>query len=365
MNGRTRVLIVDDSAVARRVLTRIVSSDPGLEVIGTAQDPYIAAEKMRLELPDVIMLDIEMPRMDGLTFLKKIMDQHPVPVVICSSLSGRGAETAMRALEYGAAEVIQKPGGKEAFLEEAQVRICDSIKAAAMAGINNQNMPLAECPGAAPETAPVCPRPVRSFAGPPAFTGLTGKPLTGKIIAVGASTGGTEAIRIFLESIPPDGPAIVIVQHMPEGFTAAFANRLDRLCAISVKEAEDGDPVLRGRALIAPGNHHMLLKSSGAGYYVSVRQGPLVCRHRPSVDVLFNSAAQYAGKRTIGVIMTGMGNDGAKGMLAMKGAGAYTVAQDEPTSVVFGMPREAIKLGGVNKVLPLWAIAPHVVNLAG
>ncbi|MDA8155845.1 MAG: chemotaxis response regulator protein-glutamate methylesterase [Actinomycetota bacterium] len=353
MTGAIRVLIVDDSAVARRVLTQIISSDPGLQVIATAPDPFIAAEKIRWELPDVILLDVEMPRMDGITFLRKIMTQHPMPVVICSSLSDRGAQTAMNALGYGAVEVIQKPGGREELLQEAQVRICDAIRAAAIAG---PGIAGPELPGEIAKTEnSSASRPGRNF-----FPGLTGN-----IVVAGASTGGTEAIRVFLEAIPPDGPAIVIVQHMPERFTEAFANRLDRLCRISVREARDGDALVRGQALIAPGNRHVLLKKGGAGYYVAVRHGPLVCRHRPSVDVLFNSAAQYAGKKVIGVIMTGMGNDGAKGMLAMKEAGAYTIAQDEATSVVFGMPGEAIKLGGAQKVLPLGLIAPHVLTMAG
>jgi two-component system chemotaxis response regulator CheB len=349
---KIKVLVVDDSAVVRQALSQILSSDSGIEVVGTAADPFIAAEKMRLIAPDVIMLDIEMPRMDGITFLHKIMSQHPIPVVVCSSLTEAGAETTLRALEYGAVEIILKPrlGAKE-FLNESKVRICDAVRAASMARV---------------KAVPVRPHEVLpKLSADVMIPGPTTRAMirtTEKVVVVGASTGGTEALRAFLEAMPLDAPGIVIVQHMPENFTAAFAKRLDGLCRVSVKEAENNDTVIRGHALIAPGNRHTLLKRSGARYYVEVKDGPLVCRHRPSVDVLFRSAARYAGENAVGVIMTGMGDDGAKGMFEMKTAGAYTIAQDEATSVVFGMPNEAIKRGAVDKIAPLSAIAREVLR---
>jgi two-component system chemotaxis response regulator CheB len=352
MGKKIRVLVVDDSAVVRQTLSEILSSDPAMEVMAAVADPFLAADRIRLEVPDVIMLDIEMPRMDGLTFLHKIMSQHPIPVVICSSLATKGAETTLRALEYGAMEIIQKPRlGTKQFLEESKIRICDAVRAAAMARV--RPVPAVPFRAIPKNTADaVIPKPrARAMI-----------QTTEKVVVVGASTGGTEALRVFLEAMPPDAPGVVIVQHMPEHFTAAFAKRLDGICRISVKEAEDADTVIRGRAVIAPGNRHVLLKRSGARYYVEVKDGPLVCRHRPSVDVLFRSAARYAGKNAVGVIMTGMGDDGAKGMLEMKNAGAYTIAQDERTSVVFGMPQEAIKLGGVDRVLPIDAIAGEVIR---
>ncbi len=352
MGKKIRVLVVDDSAVVRRALSEILSSDPAMEVMAAAADPYVAAEKIRHEVPDVITLDIEMPGMDGLTFLHRIMSRHPIPVVICSSLTIEGAETTLRAIEYGAVEIIQKPRfGTKQLLEESRVRIRDAVRAAAMARV--KPIPAGAFRSVPKNTADaVIPRP---SAGAMILT-------TEKVVVAGASTGGTEALRVFLEAMPPDSPGVVIVQHMPERFTAAFARRLDGICGISVKEAETNDTVIRGRALIAPGNRHVLLKRSGTRYYVEVRDGPLVCRHRPSVDVLFRSAARYAGKNAIGIIMTGMGDDGARGMLEMKNAGGYTVAQDEETSVVFGMPHEAIKLGGVERVLPLGAIAGEVIR---
>ena len=355
MEKKIEVLIVDDSAVVRRTLSEILSSDPEIEVIATAPDPFIAAEKIRKVLPDVIMLDIEMPRMDGITFLHKIMTQHPIPVVICSSLTDRGAETTLKALEYGAVEIIQKPRlGTKQFLEESRIRICDAVRAAS-------RVRLRAIPAKSYEVLPKLTADA-VIAKPTARAMIQ---TTEKVVVVGASTGGTEALRIFLEAMPLDAPGIVIVQHMPEHFTAAFAKRLDGLCRVTVKEAEDNDTVIRGRALIAPGNRHTLLKRSGARYFVEVKDGPLVCRHRPSVDVLFRSAARYAGKNAIGVIMTGMGDDGAKGLLEMKNAGAYTIAQDEHTCVVFGMPNEAIKLKAVDKVLPLEAIAGEILKNSG
>ncbi|MGA8530706.1 MAG: chemotaxis response regulator protein-glutamate methylesterase [Acidobacteriaceae bacterium] len=351
-DSKIRVLIVDDSAVVRQTLAALLSSDAEIEVTGTAGDPYAAAEKIAEQLPDVITLDIEMPRMDGVTFLRKIMAQHPIPVVICSSLAEEGTASALQALEAGAVEIVTKPRlGVRQFLEESRTAICEAVKAAASARVR----PLRAVHRVEPKlTADAMLAPATSAM---ART-------TEKVVVVGASTGGTEALKTLLEALPPDTAGIVIVQHMPELFTRAFANRLDGLCAITVKEAETGDTVLRGRALIAPGNHHLLLQRSGARYYVEVRDGPLVCRHRPSVDVLFRSAARYAGPNAVGVIMTGMGDDGARGMLEMKQAGATTIAQDEATSVVFGMPKEAIKLNGVDKVLALEAIAGAILSCA-
>jgi two-component system, chemotaxis family, protein-glutamate methylesterase/glutaminase len=348
---RIRVLIVDDSALVRRTLSEILSSDPEIEVIGTASDPFVAAERMREQAPDVITLDIEMPRMDGLTFLRKIMSQHPVPVVICSSLAEEGAETTLKALEYGAVEIVTKPRlGTRQFLEESRVMLTNAVKAAAGARLRVNT---------AREVQPK----LTADAVLPPPTGAMLK-TTEKVVMIGASTGGTEALRTLLEVLPEDSAGIVIVQHMPEVFTRAFADRLNTLCHITVKEAESNDTVLRGRALIAPGNRHLLVKRSGARYYVEVKDAPLVSRHRPSVDVLFRSAAHYAGPNAVGVILTGMGDDGARGMLEMKQAGAYTIAQDEATSVVFGMPNEAIKRGAVDEILPLQSIARSVLARA-
>jgi two-component system chemotaxis response regulator CheB len=350
---KIRVLIVDDSSVVRQTLSELLSSDHSIEVMGTAGDPFIAAERIANEIPDVITLDVEMPKMDGITFLQKIMSQHPIPIVICSSLTENGSDTAIKALEYGAVDIITKPKlGTKQFLEESRIHICDVVKAAAKANIKKYVRSKID----------VQPK-LSADAVIPKVTSKAMLQTTEKVVVVGASTGGTEALRTFLEAFPLDTPGIVIVQHMPENFTTAFARRLDGLCKISVKEAEDGDTVIRGRALIAPGNYHLLLKRSGARYYVEIKEGPLVSRHRPSVDVLFRSAARYAGKNAVGVIMTGMGDDGAKGMFELKEAGAYTIAQDEKSCVVFGMPNEAIKLGGVNKILPLEAISGSVMNL--
>ena len=349
---RIRVLIVDDSAVVRQTLSEVLSGDPDIEVIGTAADPFVAAERMREQVPDVITLDIEMPRMDGLTFLQKIMSQHPIPVVICSTLAEEGAQSTLKALEFGAVEIIAKPRlGTRQFLEESRIILCQAVKAAAAAHLR------VSTPSRTVEPKLTADAVLSRARGAMLET-------TEKVVVIGASTGGTEALRSLLEVLPPDAPGIVIVQHMPEVFTRAFANRLDSLCQISVKEAESNDTVLRGRALVAPGNHHALLKRSGARYYVDIKDGPLVSRHRPSVDVLFRSAARYAGRNAVAVIMTGMGDDGARGMLEMKEAGATTIAQDEATSVVFGMPNEAIKRGAVDKILPLHAIAESILTHA-
>jgi two-component system, chemotaxis family, protein-glutamate methylesterase/glutaminase len=279
------------------------------------------------------------------------MSQHPIPVVICSSLAENGSDTALKALEYGALEIIQKPKlGTKQFIEESRIRICDAVRAAAIARPRKITAKRAIEPKLTADAI---------MAKPPSHAMIE---TTEKVVVVGASTGGTEALRVFLEGLPSDSPGIVIVQHMPEGFTSSFAKRLDSLCRISVKEAQNNDTVIRGRALIAPGNFHTLLKRSGARYYVEVREGPLVSRHRPSVDVLFRSAARYAGRNVVGVIMTGMGDDGAKGMLEMKGCGAYTIAQDEESCIVFGMPQEAIKNGSVDSVLSLEDIAGMVMR---
>jgi len=354
MKNKIEVLIVDDSALVRHVLEEILSSDAQIEVMGTARDPFIAAEKMKREAPDVITLDIEMPRMDGLTFLQKIMTQHPIPVVICSSLTERNSETALKAMEYGAVEIITKPKlGTKKFLEEARILICDTVKAAHLTKIKTVAAP--QLPQVAPKLS------ADAVLRRPRHHAMIRT--TEKVVAVGASTGGTEALKLFLEALPLDAPGIVIVQHMPENFTRAFAKRLDDQCRVTVKEAENNDTVIRGRALIAPGNLHTMLKRSGARYYVEVRDGPLVSRHRPSADVLFRSAARYAGKNVVGVIMTGMGDDGARGMKEMKDAGAINFAQDEKTCIVFGMPKEAIKMGGVDKTLPLQTLAGEVLNV--
>ena len=353
-NRKIRVLIVDDSAVVRQTLSSILETDPQIEIMGTACDPYIAAKKIQSEVPDVITLDVEMPRMDGLTFLRKIMAQHPMPVVIISSLTAEGSQTAMRALEYGAVDVIAKPRmDTQKFIEESRIRLCEVVKAAAHARIHSR-----------PASSFIKVEPKLSADAVIAKTEGASSMIetTDVVISVGASTGGTEALRIFLEAMPPDCPGIVIVQHMPENFTRSFANRLNEICRISVKEAEDGDSVVRGRALIAPGNKHTLLKRSGAKYFVEVKDGPLVNRHRPSVDVLFRSTARYAGANAVGIIMTGMGDDGAKGLLEMKEAGAKTAAQDEQTCVVYGMPKEAVKLGAADRVLPLEKLASFAIS---
>lgn len=351
---KIKVLIVDDSAVVRQTLSNILSSDPQIEVLGVAADPYFAANKIKKEVPDVITLDVEMPRMDGLTFLKKIMTQHPIPVVIISSLTAKSTETGFKALEYGAVEIISKPQmNTKQFIEESRIRLCDAVKAAAIAKIKRKKI--------VPADVPILPK----LSADAIITSKTSKSMiktTDIVVSVGASTGGTDAIQVFLHALPPDSPGIVIVQHMPEYFTRSFANRLNETCNITVKEAENGDSVLRGRALIAPGNYHMLLKRSGAKYYVEIKQGPLVNRHRPSVDVLFRSTARYAGPNAVGIIMTGMGDDGAKGLKEMKDAGATTIAQDEKSCVVFGMPNEAIKLRAADKILPLDKIAPTLVK---
>jgi two-component system chemotaxis response regulator CheB len=342
------VLVVDDSAVVRQGMTAILSQEGATVVV--AANPYIAMEKIRRARPDIILLDIEMPRMDGLTFLRKIMREDPIPVVICSGVALRGTEAALRALEEGAVGLVAKPKlGVRDFLQESAVLLTDAVYDAAQARLRPRALS-----GPAPR--------LTADAVLPARARRAARPPTAKVVAVGASTGGTEALHDLLGAMPPEVPGIVIVQHMPEGFTKAFADRLNRTCRIEVKEAEDGDPVLEGRALIAPGNRHLLLRLDGDRYTVAVTDGALVSRHRPSVDVLFRSIAQTAGANAVGAILTGMGDDGAAGLLEMKQAGASTLAQDEETCVVFGMPRESIARGGVDEVVPLHQMAAAILH---
>jgi two-component system, chemotaxis family, protein-glutamate methylesterase/glutaminase len=360
MQRRVRVLIVDDSASVRQTMTEILSADPEIEVIGTASDPFVAARRIQDEVPDVITLDVEMPRMDGITFLRKLMAQHPLPVVMCSSLTEDGSATLMQALEAGAVDVILKPRlDVPQFLHEASIRICDSVKAAARARVKGGSANRSD-----KHTRSFVPEPklTADVMMPPPIAGHAMARTTETIVCIGASTGGTESLRVVLEALPMDCPGVAIVQHMPEKFTEAFARRLDGLCAMEVKEAIDGDTVMRGRVLIAPGNRHMLLQRSGARYYVAVKDGQLVSRHRPSVDVLFRSAARFAGANAVGIIMTGMGDDGARGMGEMKEAGALTIAQDEASCVVFGMPKEAIARGAANKIMPLDFLAAEIIR---
>ncbi|MBH0206621.1 MAG: chemotaxis response regulator protein-glutamate methylesterase [Nitrospira sp.] len=346
---KIRVLIVDDSALMRQVLTALLSKDTDIEVIGVAPDPYAAREKIKALNPDVLTLDVEMPKMDGLTFLEKLMRGHPMPVVMVSSLTEAGCQTTLRALELGAVDFITKPKiDLREGMEELAQDIIAKVKAAAVATVKRQ------APGARREMTPLAPH-----TSPLTSRGAMIK-TTDTIIAMGSSTGGTEAVKEVLEVLPPNTPPIVITQHMPERFTKTWADRLNSFCRISVKEAEDGDSVLPGHAIIAPGSYHMTLVRSGARYTVRINQDPPVNRHRPSVDVMFESVAQYAGGNAVGVILTGMGSDGAKGLLAMKQAGAFTIAQDEASCVVFGMPKEAIKLGGAERVLPLADIASAI-----
>lgn len=352
MSEKLKVLVVDDSAVVRQVLTEILQSDSEIGMVVSCGDPFAAAEKMRTFVPDVITLDVEMPKMDGITFLKKLMSQHPIPVVMCSSLTEENSATALRALEYGAVDIIQKPkAGTKAFLEESRVTICDAVKAAAGVKVNKLSNAFREIAPKLTADAVISPCSDYSMI-----------KTTEKVILVGASTGGTEALSVFLQGLPENSPGVVIVQHMPENFTASFADRLNSLCRVSVKQADFGDTVLPGRALIAPGNLHLLIKRSGARYYVETKEGPLVSRHRPSVDVLFRSGARYVGKNAVGVILTGMGDDGSRGMKEMKDAGAFNIAQDEKSCVVFGMPKMAIEAGAIDIVLPLSDISGAVMR---
>ncbi|MCR1795005.1 chemotaxis response regulator protein-glutamate methylesterase [Leptospira sp. WS58.C1] len=350
MSGRYSVMIVDDSAVVRQNLTTILTKDPNVSEIFTASDPIFALQKMQNYWPDVIVLDIEMPRMDGISFLKKIMAERPTPIVICSSLTQEGAAVTMEAFSSGAVDIISKPklnvGG---FLEESAETFLRIVQAASQSrisklAISNTSKPL-----------------------------LTKNPIdhklsadtTWKLVAIGTSTGGTNALETILTELPPLSPPIAIVQHMPEKFTAQFAKRLNSICQVGVKEAEQGDEIPPGRAVIAPGNRHMTIRMSGARFYVDLKDGPPINRHRPSVDVLFRSVSQQVGKNSVGIIMTGMGDDGARGLLEMKRSGAHTVAQDESSSVVFGMPKEAIELGAAEAILPLRRMASEILSKAG
>jgi two-component system chemotaxis response regulator CheB len=332
------VLIVDDSALARQALQRVLSAQDDIEVVGCATDPFHAARLIRDVVPDVIVLDVEMPRMDGITFLRKLMQQHPIPTVICSSLAQANSPTAMAALEAGAVDLIQKPTlATREFYELERVRIGDVVRAASKARVGVRKY-----------------RPAAKEARLPRLSELR---MTDKVFAVGASTGGTEAVRVLLEGFGPESPATAIVQHMPAGFTAGFARRLNQIGRVLVKEAQDNDPLLAGQVLIAPGDRHMAIRRSGARYFVSLLDTPPVNRHRPSVDVLFHSAAECVGRNAVGLILTGMGDDGARGLLRMREAGGYTLAQDEESCIVFGMPREAVRLGAASQQLPLEALA--------
>ena len=348
---KIKVLCVDDSALIRSLMTEIINSQPDMEVCATAPDPLVARELIKQHNPDVLTLDVEMPRMDGLDFLEKLMRMRPMPVVMVSSLTERGSEITLRALELGAVDFVTKPrvGIRDGMLEYAE-KLADKIRAASRARVRQTPQPQAAAAAA------------RAATGHPAAP-MINNPLvsTEKLIIVGASTGGTEAIREVLTPLPPDAPAVLIAQHMPPGFTKSFAQRLNGLCRIAVKEAEHGERVLHGHAYIAPGHAHLLLARSGANYVAHLSDEPPVNRHRPSVDVLFRSAATHAGKNAIGVILTGMGRDGAAGLLEMKRAGAYTFAQDEASCVVFGMPREAIALGGADDVSPLSDMSRRVM----
>ncbi len=343
-----KVMVVDDSAVVRQVVTAQLAQDPDIEIIAAVADPILAIARMKVQWPDVIVLDIEMPRMDGITFLKKIMAEHPTPVVICSTLAEAGAQTSMAALAAGAVAIITKPKiGLKQFLEDDSENLVSTVKAAAHANVKALH-------ASAKNTADVIM--------PAADKHSAMIQTTERVVALGTSTGGTQALEVVLTALPRVTPGIVIVQHMPEKFTAAFAERLNGLCQIEVKEAQNNDRVVNSRALIAPGGKHMLLRRTGAQYFVEVTDGPLVNRHRPSVDVLFRSVAKCAGANALGVIMTGMGDDGAAGLLEMRKVGAHTLSQDEASCVVYGMPKEAVKRGGVERTVPLGAIAREIMT---
>jgi len=346
MKQKIKVLVVDDSAVVRKVFREGLSREKDIEVVGTAPDPYVARDKIVKLKPHVVTLDIEMPRMDGITFLRKLMRYYPLPVIIVSSLTPKGSKLAMDALSLGALEVISKPSSAYS-VGEMSIQLIDKIRAVAHARLKpreereaQKNAQVIEASQALSET-------------------------TNKVIAIGASTGGTEALKVVLTAMPPNAPGILAVQHMPANFTTSFAQRLNELSAMTVREAKDGDSLMNGIALIAPGNYHMLLKRSGARYYVQIKNGPLVHHQRPAVDVLFYSVASYAGSNAVGVLLTGMGSDGAIGLLKMREAGARTVVQDEKSCIVFGMPKEAIKLGAAEKVVSLENIARTTINMIG
>jgi len=351
MKKLIRVLVIDDSALVRQTLTDIINSDNQLEVMGVAADPFFAAQKIKTHIPDVITLDIEMPRMDGLTFLRTLMAQYPIPVVIISSLTQHGSDLALQALDLGAVEIVAKSEIRNTreHLEDSRIRVTDAIKAAYMVPVKRRSIT-----GPAP-AYPMVDKVVYSEDRDIYKT-------TDKIIAIGASTGGTEALRYFLTRTPATSPGILITQHMPAGFTKSFADHLNGVCEVTVKEASHGERVMRGHAYIAPGGKHMELYRSGAKYFIKIQDGPLINRHKPSVEVLFNSVANHAGQNAVGIIMTGMGRDGAEGLLNMKEAGARTIAQDEKSCVVFGMPKEAIKLGAVDQIMPLDDIPRRVLG---
>lgn len=342
----TKVLIVDDSAIVRKILSRELANHPSIEVIATAPDPYIARDKIINLNPDVLILDVEMPRMDGVTFLKKLMKYHPMPVIIFSSLTPEGSKTAIEALASGAVDVLAKPGPSYSVGDSCK-QLCNTILSIPKGAFSK--LPVVSAAPSAPKT------PLES-------TNMI--ETTNKILAIGASTGGVQALTCVLSALPAACPGTVVVQHMPAQFTKSFAERLNSECTVQIQEARDGDHVIPGRVLIAPGGYHMILQRSGANYYVSIKDGPSVCHQKPSVEVLFNSVAKYAGANAVGAILTGMGNDGAKGMLAMRQAGAHTIAQDEATSIVFGMPKEAIKLEAAEVVLPLEKISAALIHFA-
>ncbi|MGC1457716.1 MAG: chemotaxis response regulator protein-glutamate methylesterase [Steroidobacteraceae bacterium] len=353
--NRIKVLVVDDSAVARQVVVGLLEKEPGVEVIAAVADPIFAMQRMKTQWPDVIILDVEMPRMDGITFLRKIMQERPTPVIICSTLTEAGAPTTLEALAAGAVTIITKPRvGLQQFLREAAEELTDAIRVAACANVKRL-VGRAGRPVAVPakNSADVILAPARERA-------MT--QTTERVIVIGTSTGGTQALQEVLVDLPAVSPGIVIVQHMPSHFTAAFAARLNSMCRIEVREAKHNDRVVPGCALIAPGGRHMLLMRSGAQYHVEIKDGPPVSRHRPSVDVLFRSAAKCAGPNALGVIMTGMGDDGARGLKEMRDAGAHTVAQDEASCVVFGMPKEAIRMDAVERIAPLHELARIILR---
>ena len=359
---KIRVLIVDDSAVVRQVLTQLLSKSDAIEVIGSVSDPIFAMAKMNQDWPDVIVLDVEMPRMDGITFLKKIMSVRPTPVVICSTLTEKGAETTLQALSAGAVGIVTKPKvGLKSFLEDDSADIIHAIKAAALTDMRRMKaMTMSISSASHPTSVTSVHKSTAHQTDHQHSSSLAMSSTTDRLIAIGTSTGGTQALEVVLTKLSRICAGIVIVQHMPEKFTAAFAARLNTHCEIEVKEAESGDRVIPGRALIAPGGKHMSIKRSGAQYHVDVQDGPLVNRHKPSVDVLFRSVAKWAGKNALGIIMTGMGDDGARGLKEMLNEGAQTIAQDEQSCVVYGMPKEAVKLGAVQQEVSLQAISGHI-----
>ncbi|MHC5059825.1 MAG: protein-glutamate methylesterase/protein-glutamine glutaminase [Planctomycetota bacterium] len=340
-----KVLVVDDSAIVRKVLTEELGRARGIEVVGSAPDPYIARDKIVQLQPDVLTLDVEMPRMDGITFLTKLMKHHPMPVIVLSSLTPKGGKTAMAALEAGAVEVMSKPGPAYS-VGDACVDLVEMIKTASRAKVVKRSD--ADTSGARPGAKR-----------------LSMVETTNKIFAIGASTGGVQALTTVITALPANAPGTVVVQHMPAQFTTSFATRLNAGCAMQVKEASDGDRVVPGSVLIAPGDYHMLLQRSGANYYVTVKDGPKVCRQKPSVEVLFNSVAKIAGANAVGAILTGMGQDGAGGLLKMRQQGAHTIAQDEASSVVYGMPKEAVEVGAAEKVISLTKVAETMIKFAG